>query len=375
MTTEIHPARRRLQETKRLVIKVGSSLLHQAPVARPATIADDLAALSQGRELETVVISSGAISLGTRLLGWPKRPTALPALQAAAAVGQGHLMQNWEHAFSVHDRIIGQVLLTHDDLSDRRRFLNARHALFELLKSGVIPIVNENDTVAVEEIKYGDNDLLAALVANLVSADALIILTDVDGLFDAPPDQGGTRIPVVTDVDREAAPVATAAKAGGHGSGGMASKVQAAKAAARKGVLTAVACGRDPNVIRRLLGGEDLGTVFVPKSTVVSSRKHWIAYGSRPSAQIRVDEGAHRAISERGTSLLPAGVLDVLGEFQQGDIVSLLTPSGTEFARGLAGYSAAEMRRLKGLQSADIEATLGYKYLDELIHRDDLVLI
>lgn len=375
MTTEKHPARLQLSQARRLVVKIGSSLLHQAPVARPASIADEIVELAEGRGVETVVISSGAISLGTRMLRWSERPTALPMLQAAAAVGQGHLLQNWEHAFSVHHRTIGQVLLTHDDLSDRRRFINARHVLFELLRAGIVPIVNENDTVAVEEIKYGDNDLLAALVANLISADALILLTDIDSLYDGPPEKGAKRIPIVEDIEKQAVPVATAATPGGHGSGGMASKVRAARAATRKGIPTVVAAGREPHILRSLLAGKDMGTIFVPEIAKVSSRKHWIAYGSRPIGQLVVDAGAHRAISERGTSLLPAGLREVRGDFGQGDIVSLITPEETEFARGLASYSAAEMRSIKGLQSADIEATLGYKYLDELIHRDDLVLV
>jgi glutamate 5-kinase len=273
--------------------------------------------------------------------------------------------------FSAHGVRIAQVLLTHDDLADRRRFLNARHALRALLDAGVVPIINENDTVAVEEIKYGDNDLLAALVCNLITADALVLLTNVDGVLGA----DGARIPIVRDVDVEAAPVAGAAEVGGVGSGGMASKVQAAKAAARHGAASAVADGAVGGVLKRLLCGDDVGTMFLPSEDRVSSRKHWIAYGSKPGGRIVVDDGAHAALTSGKKSLLPAGIVEVLGEFGLGDIVSLVTRSGNEFGRGLAGYAADDLRRIRGLRSADIGPTLGYKYLDEAIHRDDLVLL
>jgi glutamate 5-kinase len=356
---------------KRIVVKVGSRLLADSPAARPATIADEIAALSSDGSREFVVVSSGAISLGVRAMGLATRPHKLPDLQAAAAIGQGRLLHHWEHAFAVHSLRTGQVLLTHDDLANRRRFLNARHALRALLDAGVIPVVNENDTVAVQEIKYGDNDLLGALVGNLISADALIILTDVEGLLDA----SGERIPIVTDIDNEAAPVAGGSSSDGIGSGGMSSKVQAAKIAARSGIPTAVVPGRESSVIARTLAGDDIGTLFTTSEAVMTSRKHWIAYGAKPTARIVVDAGARVALCDRGRSLLPAGVTSVEGDFGLGDIVSLVDPNGIEFARGLAGYSARDLERIKGQQSADIETTLGYKYLDEVIHRDDLVLL
>jgi len=280
-------------------------------------------------------------------------------------------MQNWEHAFSAHSIPIAQVLLTHDDLADRRRFLNARHALRALLDAKIVPIINENDTVAVDEIKYGDNDLLATLVCNLITADSMILLTNVDGVRA----DDGERIQIVRDVDREAAPVAGAAEVGGVGSGGMASKVQAAKAAGRHGVVTVVASGSSPGVLGRVLAGDDVGTVFVPSEARFSSRKHWIAYGAKPVGKIVVDDGAHAALTTGKRSLLPAGIVDVSGSFDQGDIVSLITGGGVEFARGLAGYSSDDVRRIRGLRTADIGPTLGYKYLDEVIHRDDLVLL
>jgi glutamate 5-kinase len=368
--------RESLRRARRVVVKVGSRLVSDSPVGRPAAIADEVAALrAAAAPVEVVVVSSGAIALGRRVLGMAERPRDLPTLQAAAAVGQTRLMQSWEHAFAAHGVHIAQVLLTHDDLADRRRFLNARHALRALLDAGVVPVVNENDTVAVDEIRYGDNDLLAALVCNLVGADALVILTDVDGLHDAPPAEGGKRVPLVPDIDLEGSWRTGDADPRGVGSGGMASKVQAARSAARHGVATAVLAGARPHVLRDALAGEDLGTLFVPSRERMSSRKHWIAYGARPAGRLVVDDGAHRAVARQGKSLLPAGIAEVQGAFEMGDIVALVTHQGLEFARGLAGYGAADLRRLKGLQSTDIESTLGYKYLDEVIHRDDLVLL
>jgi glutamate 5-kinase len=365
--------REALQRARRVVIKVGSRLIAESPIGRPAAIADEVAALRS--RLSTVVVSSGAIALGCRVLGVTRRPRDLPGLQAAAAVGQTRLMQSWEQAFAVHDVHTAQVLLTHDDLSDRRRFLNARHALRAMLDAGVVPVINENDTVAVEEIRYGDNDLLAALVCNLISADALVILTDVDGLHDAPPAEGGRRIPLVPDIDLDPGWKASGADPTGPGSGGMASKVQAARSAARHGVATVVVGGARPQILRDTLAGVDLGTLFLPSRDRISSRKHWIAYGAKPHGRVVVDDGAHHAVARLGKSLLPAGIAVVEGAFDMGDIVSLVTKQGIEFARGLAGYGASDLRRLKGLQSSDIEATLGYKYLDEVIHRDDLVLL
>lgn len=365
------PRRRLPDDCRRVVVKIGSRLIAESPAARPATLADEIAYLRAARQLEVVVVSSGAIALGNRMLGHARRPSSLPLLQAAAAVGQGRLMQYWEHAFRAHDVAIAQLLLTHDDIADRKRFLNARHTLRALLDAGVVPIVNENDSVAVEEIKYGDNDLLAALLCNLVSADALIMMTDVEGLRDA----AGVRMPVIHDIDSEALPVAGGSAMDGVGSGGMRSKVLAAKAAVQSGVASLVVSGREPRILARALGGDDVGTLFVPADSRLSSRKHWIAYSSKPLGRIVVDGGAHRALVEQGKSLLPAGVASVEGDFEQGDVVTLLTADQTVFARGLAGYRSGDIERIRGRHSADIEGTLGYKYLDSVIHRDDLVLL
>jgi glutamate 5-kinase len=279
------------------------------------------------------------------------------------------LMQHWEHAFGAHGVEIGQVLLTHDDLGDRRRFLSARLTLRALLDHGCVPIINENDTVATEEIKFGDNDQLAALVCNLVSADALIILTDVEGVRDAT----GVRMPVVRDIEREAAPVAGGTTSG-VGSGGMASKVGSARIVTRTGIPAIVAPGRETDVLVRVLAGEDLGTLFVPPKRELSARKHWIAYGSKPTGTIVVDTGAAKAIVAHQKSLLPAGITDVTGAFEAGDTVSI-TSAGKELARGLVAYSGDDLRKIKGMQSSAIAALLGVKSAEEAIHRDDLVLL
>jgi glutamate 5-kinase len=363
--------RNALLGAKRVVVKIGSRLLAESPASRPAVIADQVVELAR-RGIEIVIVSSGAIALGMRRLRLAARPTELPDLQAAAAVGQSRLMQHWEHAFAAHDIVIGQVLVTHDDLGDRRRFLSARQTLRALLDRHVVPIINENDTVATEEIKFGDNDQLAALVVNLVSADALVILTDVEGVRDA----NGVRMPIVRDIDREAAPVAGGSTSG-VGSGGMASKVGSARVVVRTGVPAIVAPGREPDVLVRVLDGADIGTLFVPapRGSGLSARKHWIAYGAKPSGKLVVDDGATKALKDSGRSLLPAGIATVEGEFEVGDTVSVVTTAGVELARGLVAYSAGELRKISGLQSAAIEARLGYKSTDEAIHRDDLVIL
>jgi len=363
--------RQPLTLARRVVVKIGSRLLAESPASRPATIADQVAQL-RARGVEVAIVSSGAIALGMKRLKVAVRPHELPALQAAAAVGQSALMQHWEHAFAAHDLAIGQMLVTHDDLGDRRRFLSARLTLRALLDHGVVPILNENDTVATEEIKFGDNDQLAALVVNLMSADLLVILTDVEGVRDA----SGVRIPIVHDIDREAAPVAGGSTKGGVGSGGMASKVGSARIVTRTGVPAVVAPGREADSIVRVLAGDDIGTLFVPRGEgVLSARKHWIAYGAKPAGTLVVDDGAARALRDGGKSLLPAGIKSVDGEFELGDTVSVVTQTGVELGRGLVAYPSDDLRKISGLQSAAIEATLGYKSIDEAIHRDDLVIL
>ncbi len=361
--------REALRGVRRVVVKLGSRLVAEAPASRPAAIADQACAL-RARGVEVVIVSSGAIALGVRRLGLASRPSELSGLQAAAAVGQSRLMQHWEHAFAAHDVAIGQVLVTHDDLADRRRFLSARLTLRALLDHKVVPIINENDTVASDEIKFGDNDQLAALVVNLVSADALVILTDVEGVRDA----GGARMPIVRDIEREAAPVAGGSTSG-VGSGGMISKVGSARAVTRTGVPAIVAPGREPDAIVRVLDGADLGTLFVAADAPLSRRKHWIAYGGKPAGRLVVDAGAARAEQSSGKSLLPAGIVALEGEFELGDTVAVATEKGAEIARGLVAYPSRELREILGLQSAAIESRLGYKGQPEVIHRDDLVIL
>ena len=362
--------RERLRGARRVVVKIGSRLIYERPAETLAEVAGEIAAMRGTRTF--VVVSSGAIALGRAVLALAERPREVARLQAVAAVGQNRLMQAWERAFSPHGLPVGQVLLTHDDVSDRARFLSARHALAALLELGAIPIINENDTVATDEIRFGDNDRLAALTVSLTAADALVILTDVDGLHDAPPRAGGARIPLVRDVDREAAPVAGAAS--DIGTGGMASKVQAAKIAGRSGVPTGVVRG-GPGILTRALAGDDVGTLFTPSDERLASRKHWIAYALKPAGALVVDAGARAALIERQKSLLPSGIRDVRGAFAIGDPVSIVGEDGAEFARGLASYAAEDVVRIRGKRSADIEAILGYKYLDEVVHRDDLVIL
>jgi glutamate 5-kinase len=358
-----------LVAAKRVVIKIGSRLIAEAPASRPATIADQVVTVRR-RGVEIVIVSSGAIALGLGRLGLAARPAELPELQAAAAVGQSTLMQHWEHGFAAHGIAIGQVLVTHDDLGDRRRFLSARLTLRALLDHGVVPIINENDTVATEEIKFGDNDQLAALVCNLVSADALIMLTDVEGVRDAT----GVRMPIVRDIEREAAPVAGPSTSG-VGAGGMASKVGSARIVVRSGVPAVVAPGREPDVIARVLAGADVGTLFVPPKRELTARKHWIAYGAKPAGALVVDDGAAKAVATAQKSLLPAGIVEVRGDFEIGDTVAIVARDGKELARGLVAYAGDDVRKIVGLKSAAIAATLGWSGPDEVVHRDDLVVL
>jgi glutamate 5-kinase len=361
-----------LGKAHRVVVKIGSRLLRDQLEERVTMLAAEAAALrGQGREI--VIVTSGAIALGVRGLGLAARPTQLQGLQAAAAVGQGQLMHVYQRAFSARELPIGQVLLTHDDVRDRPRYLNARLALLELLRLGAVPVINENDTVSADEIKFGDNDRLAALVTSLVEADLLVILTDVAGLHDGDPATGARLIAEVTDL-----PGARALAGGsvsGVGTGGMASKVDAAAIAARFGVPTVVASGREPTPISRILAGEALGTVFWPAVERMAARKHWIAYALKSCGRVRVDDGARRALVEAHKSLLPGGVIAVEGDFGTGEAVELADAAGVVFARGLCALDANELRRVAGKRSADIAGVLGYPASDVAVHRDDLVVL
>jgi glutamate 5-kinase len=361
-----------LANAKRVVIKIGSRLLAEDVEARVQTLASEVKTLAE-RGVESVIVTSGAIALGVRRLNLPSRPKTIPGLQAAASVGQGHLIQFWERALSSVGLPSGQVLLTHDDVRDRRRYLNARHALAELLSLGAVPVINENDTVSVDEIKFGDNDRLAALTTSLVEADALVILTDVDGLHDGDPKSGAKLIPEVIDIEKEAKPFAGGTS--GVGTGGMSSKVQAAQVAGRFGVITVVASGRRARPVTAILEGENVGTVFWPQVSRLQSRKHWIAYALKPAGTLTVDAGARRALVEGKRSLLPTGVRSIKGRFGAGEPVSIADESGAEFARGLIAFDSEEMEKIAGQKTSELESILGYRPADEVVHRDDLVIL
>jgi len=373
------PARRALPKVKRLVVKVGSGLI-SAPGQgllpdRIGALADELAALAKdGREV--VVVSSGAIASGMARLGLTQRPRSIPEKQAAAAVGQSALMWHYEQAFARHGIRVAQVLVTQEDISARPRYLNARNTLQVLLRFRVVPVVNENDTVAVEEIKVGDNDNLAALVAALIDADLLVILTDVDGLYTGDPrvDPEARRLETVDAVTEEIERLVWDAD-GQVSVGGMSTKLEAARKVTSSGIPMVIASGRVPGTLRRVLRGEPLGTYFVPRGDRLAGRKRWIAFAVPPQGRLTVDAGARSALVERGKSLLPSGVVEVEGEFHAGEVVSLSAADGKEFARGLTNYDAAELRKIQGAKTKDIEERLGYKSFDEVIHRDNLVLL
>ena len=361
-------------------MKVGTGSLTDASGrfdrANCGRLARDLAEAARGRRL--VLVSSGAVTLGAQRLGLARtkgKPWDIPTKQACAAVGQPHLMAAWDAALGEHGIATAQVLLTADDLANRKRFLNARRTFAKLLERDVVPVVNENDTVAVEEIKVGDNDTLAALVAGCVEADLVAMLTDVEGLYDRDP--GDPRAVLLEEVPRVTAEVERIA--GGAGSersvGGMATKVRAARRLAAQGVATALLSGRRPRALPALLAGERGGTVFAPEASRLTARKGWLAAAAKGKGVIVVDPGARRALVEQGRSLLPSGVRAVEGSFGVGDAVDIAIDPARPFARGLAGYGADEVRRIAGLKTSEIERALGYKYLDEIVHRNDMVLL
>lgn len=368
-----------LAGVRRVIIKIGSSVL-TGPSGRLEehvfnTLAAQISALkAQGREI--VIVSSGAIAAGMKKLRLDTKPTDIVAKQAIAACGQSTLIWYYERAFSAHSERVAQILLTHDGLTARNRFLNARKTVLSLLSMGIIPIVNENDTVAVEEIMLGDNDNLAALVTSLVEADLLIMLTDIDGLYERDPKSfpDARIIPLVEEVNGELEDLAGDTQ-GTTTTGGMKTKIQAARTTAMFGVPTIVANGLSPGTLPDIFKGAEVGTLFLPSKSKLKGRKHWIAYTLKPSGALYIDEGAKRAITTSGRSLLPTGVVRVEGRFENGDLVSCVDTEGAEVARGLSSYSSGEIAKIAGLNSQDIEAVLGYKYSDEIIHRDDLVVM
>jgi len=368
--------REELRSSRRLVVKVGSAL-----VTRNGTGLDKAAMADWARQIaalraagkQVVLVSSGAIAAGMQRLGWHRRPQEMHRLQAAAAVGQMGLVEAYEEAFSAHGLHTAQILVTHEDLADRKRYLNARSTISTLLELGVVPIINENDTIVTDEIKFGDNDTLGALVANLLEADALIILTDQAGLFTADPrkDPNATLIREGRAEDR-----AFEAMAGGAGSGiskgGMITKVRAAQRAARSGAHTCIASGHEPDVLIRLAAAEPIGTLLCATSSPLAARKQWMADHLQLAGSLIVDDGAARAL-RNGRSLLPVGVVKVVGDFERGAVVACRTAAGEEIARGLVNYSSSECRRIARKSSDRIEELLGYIGEPELIHRDNMV--
>lgn len=373
-----------LTDAKCLVIKVGSSLvtnngegLDQAAIAAWAgQIAQLVRPVGDLEARQVVLVSSGAVAEGMQRLGWKKRPTAVNELQAAAAVGQMGLVQMYESCFSQHGLHTAQVLLTHDDLADRKRYLNARSTLRTLLAMGVIPIINENDTVVTDEIRFGDNDTLASLVANLIEADALVILTDQSGLYSADPRKNPDAQFIQHAIAGDEALEQMAGGAGSTvGTGGMLTKILAAKRAARSGAHTVIASGREANVLVRLASGEAVGTHLRTEQAKMLAKKQWMADHLRVSGELHLDAGAVKVLRAEGKSLLPVGVIGVEGSFERGDVVACLDPQGQTVARGLVNYSSAETARILRQPSSEIASILGYVDEAELIHRDNLILL
>jgi glutamate 5-kinase len=374
----MHESRERLTRVKRCVIKIGSALLTNngqgldLPAIR--AWAAQMATLRM-RGMEVVLVSSGAVAAGMQRLGFKTRPHALHELQAMAAVGQMGLVQVYESAFQQHGLHTAQVLLTHDDLANRERYLNARSTLRTLLGLGVIPVINENDTVATDEIRFGDNDTLGALVANLLEAELLVILTDQAGLYDKDPRSHGDAVLVQEATAGDKVLALMAGEGGALGRGGMRTKLTAAAKAARSGAATVIAWGRENDVLPRIMAGERLGTYLKPAEGRVAARKRWLADHMQVKGRLRLDAGAARVLRDAGRSLLPVGVKAVEGSFQRGELVACLDPEGVEVVRGLVNYGSEEAARIAGKASDKIESILGYVDEPELIHRDNMILV
>jgi len=370
-------SRARLASARRMVVKIGSALLTNSgqglDTGAISRWVEELAAVRR-RGIEVLLVTSGAVAAGMQRLGRTARPSALHELQAMAAIGQMGLVQVYESAFQRHGLHTAQVLLTHEDLADRGRYLNARSTLRTLLAFGVIPVINENDTVATEEIRFSDNDTLAALVANLVEADLLLILTDQQGLFDRDPRTSPDATLVAEGDADDPALLAMAGDSGMLGRGGMRTKLLAAAKAARSGATTAIAWGRIENVIGRVLGGEEIGTLLKPGTGRLAARKRWLAGQMHATGRLVLDAGAVRVVREGGKSLLPVGVKAVEGRFERGELVVCVDAEGREVARGLVNYGSEDAARIAGQASGRIEAILGYVDEPELIHRDNLVV-
>ena len=368
-----------LKQAKRVVVKIGSSLVSSREAGlqpeRIDCLAEDLAALRSGGR-EVLIVSSGAIVSGIKKLSLKEYPKSLPVKQAAAAVGQSWLMWAYEKSFERLGLKVAQILLTHQDLADRRRFLNARHTLAALIEFQVVPIINENDTVAVDGIRVGDNDTLAAEVALLVDADLLVILSDIDGLFTEDPRKvpSAELIPLITEITDDIERRAGVSNTFGA-TGGMATKVRAAKKVGEYGVATLIVNGQTPGLLPKILSGDPGGSLFLAKSRRMTSRKHWIGYTLRARGAISLDQGAVDALTKRGKSLLASGIVTVTGSFEAGDPISCLNPDGKEFAKGLVNCSSDTLLKIKGLKTTEIQQRLGPQEYEEVIHRDNLVIL
>lgn len=363
---------------KRIVIKIGSNVLTSAKkgldLDRICLIAEQVKTI-MNRGLEVVIVSSGAISAGVKTLGLEKKPNAIEMKQACASVGQVGLMNAYREAFVKHGINVGQILLTQEDIQDRNRYLNARHTINKLLEMGVAPVINENDTVSFEEIKFGDNDSLSGHVANLVMADMLLILSDIDGFYDKDPNvnKDARRIKQVAKIDDNIEKSAGGTRSS-VGIGGMFTKIQAAKKLVSCGIEVVIANGKRDGVILDAVAGKDAGTLFLAGGDKMSCRKRWIAFSVQPSGELFVDEGAMTALKTGKKSLLPSGVKRIDGDFKAGDIVRISGEKGGEFSRGVVNYSRVEVAKIMGKKTSEIEKILGYKYSDEIINRDDLVI-
>ncbi|MBI2066754.1 MAG: glutamate 5-kinase [Deltaproteobacteria bacterium] len=367
-----------IKKTGRVVIKIGSSVLKdqagRLSLKRLSELVRGVSCLHK-KGFQLVLVSSGAIASGMQRWGFQKRPSKISELQACASLGQPFLISCYQKLLARSKIDVAQLLLTRSDLEDRTRFLNAKHTLFELLRRKALPIINENDTVAVEEIRFGDNDNLAALTTNVVDADLLILLTDQDGLFTANPtrEAGATQIPLVRSVD-----TALVEKTGQETShttvGGMRSKLEACRKAAEYGIPTIIANGQDPKILQKIFAAEAVGTLFLPERDSLTARKHWIAHTLQSRGTLLLDEGACHALIDKKKSLLPSGIEEIKGSFVQGDAVDICNPQGIVIGRGLSSYSSQEIQKIKGEKTSEIEKRLGYKGPDEVVHRDDLVL-
>ena len=363
---------------KRIVIKIGSNILASAEqglnTKRLHAITKDISEIAS-RGLETVIVSSGAIAAGLKKLGLKDRPKDIKLQQAAAAIGQSSLMWAYEHSFADFNKKVAQVLLTRDDITNRLRYINAKNTLFALISYGVIPLINENDPVAVDEIKFGDNDILAALVAGLVEADMLVILSDVEGLYTKSPKNKDAKLidcveEITPDIEKF-----SEGKGSAVGTGGMYSKLLAAKQANNYGIPVVIMSGKKGGLLIRLFNGEKVGTYFKPKKERLSSKKGWIAYGLKSKGTIYLDDGAIKALTTQGKSLLPSGIIKIEGHFDVGDAVRCVSRNGRKIAKGLTNYTSKDIERIKGKKTSEIEKVLGYKYSDEVIHRDNLVVV